>query len=222
MIKQLKMGFKLLRYAHGFAGCMVATVAFFIIGVLLEFARIDGYGTSKYIGVLFVLITGMWPLQMLFSINVSNMVGASPQKKKLQISIPAVLSFWLYLVMYLVVLGMLWIKYRMGVSEADIVTELIVLTIAGVTILGYMGVALKYFWASTVVFFIVINVELNGLIIWQMFNPHALSGISIPVAVLIGFAGVVVGAALYYGLALALYHRPISKYSQISSLRKKM
>lgn len=220
MIKQLKMGFKLMKYAYGLKGCLIAGAILLVIGILQE--TFLGFG-NQATGALFILITAMWPLQLLYSINAANVTLASPCKKKIQTSVSAIVGFASFLLMYFIVLGIYWMKYKtQGITEEQAVTRLVMGSIAIVVLMIYMTVALKYFWVSTVVFLIVfITISFSfQILIWN--SPECFRGISIEIASMIGVAAVVVGALLQYGISLLIYKKPVSKYAQISSLRKKM
>lgn len=217
MIKQLKMGFEMMRYAHGRLSCVIMGICFLVLGILLDILGADMSGTAKYLGSFFVILTAMWPLQLLFSVSVSNEVASSPWKKRLQTSVSVIVAFWSFLAMYLLVLLLAWFKYRSGVASEEIVVELLLVACVMPLMMAYMGGALKYFWGATIVFFVCYYALLIAA-----FFPELFVGIPIAAAVLAGFAGIFVGAALYFGIANLLYKRPISKASQTSSLRKVM
>ncbi|MGN0353228.1 MAG: hypothetical protein ACI4ES_16430 [Roseburia sp.] len=220
MIKQLKMGFKLMKYAYGLKSCLIAGAFFMVLGILQEYFWEIG---NQATGALFILITAMWPLQLLYSINAANVTQASPCKKKIQTSVSAITGFVSFLLMYLVVLGIFWMKYKtQTITEEQAVMRLIMLNISIVVLMIYMAVALKYFWVSTVVFLIVFMATTFGFQIVSYNCPECFGGISIEAASLMGVAAVVLGTFLQYGISILLYKKPVSKYSQIASLRKKM
>ena len=91
MIKQLRMGFNLLRYTHGIKTCVGFGAVMFLIGVGMELCfSAPMEGVSFSVGGYFVLITAMWPLQLLISMNVPEFVVTSPWKKRIQTSVFAI------------------------------------------------------------------------------------------------------------------------------------
>lgn len=223
MIKQLKMGFKLMRYAHGMLGCVFAGVIFFLIGIVIDLNATQTAGTMKYVGSFFILITAMWPLQLLYSIDVSNEVAVSPWKKKLQTSVSALVGAASFLVTYLIVLGLSWYKYKSQmVTREEAVIELFLCAASILILLVYMGAALKYLVVSTILFFIAYYALMIWINVDVVLHPGRFQDVSLVVASVAGFVALGIGALLHYGITLLLYKKPISKYSQLSALRKKM
>ena len=79
MIKQLKMGFKLLPYCHGVMANVISGLVMLVIGVWMEVHSLNltvprtEFNAMQNLGGLMILIGAMWPLQMLISLNVPGM-----------------------------------------------------------------------------------------------------------------------------------------------------
>jgi len=179
--------------------------------------------TINNMGSYFILITAMWPLQMLISLAVPDYVSVSPWKKKIQTSVFAISSFIYYLVSYLLVLAVKLIRYRRGIVTAqELSLELLTIAAFIIVVSLYMAACLKYFAASTVIFCIGMPVVMMGsMVVLEL--DFLLEKLPSPMwSMVIGFAAVLLSAILSYGLLLLLYKKPVSKYSQMSGLRKKM
>ena len=84
----------------------------------------------------------------------------------------------------------------------------------------YMGAALKYFVVSTICFLIMFMVLAMYLNIGRFLGFTA--NMSVLTAGLIGFVVVIAGGFAQYGISVLLYKRQMSKYAQMTSLRKTM
>jgi len=223
MIKQLQMGFKLLKYTHGIKMSLILGVVMLVMGVSMEGVFGPADFTINNMGSYFILITAMWPLQMLISLAVPDYVSVSPWKKKIQTSVFAISSFIYYLVSYLLVLAVKLIRYRRGIVTAqELSLELLTIAAFIIVVSLYMAACLKYFAASTVIFCIGMPVVMMGsMVVLEL--DFLLEKLPSPMwSMVIGFAAVLLSAILSYGLLLLLYKKPVSKYSQMSGLRKKM
>lgn len=221
MIKQLQMGIKLLRYAYGKKINTILGLIMFLVGMAMELFAGGNSGFSM--GSYFILITALWPLQMLISLNVPAVVAASPWKKKIQTSVFVVSEFFYFLVTYGIVVLVKLFRYKNGTLSTEALTaELLMVTVFMIMLILYMAFSLKYFVVSTVVFVIMMYVFMIGY--QAAYYMGMLEGIRIAPAVNIisGVAVLLVGCLLSYVVLCLLYKKPISKYSQMSSLRKKM
>lgn len=229
MIKQLKMGIKLLPYCHGVVANILSAVAMLVIGIwmevqtlMLQVPRTD-FNAFQNFGSLMILVGAMWPLQMLISLNVPGMIAASPWKKRIQTSVFSLLSGAGYLVFYLLVVAIKLLKYFSGKLEYEIlVVELLGLPLSIILLNVYMAFALKYFMASTVVFCFAISLIMNIHGIFYYFGWLNVENITILMAIGMGILSIGLSMLLDYGVTLLIYKKPVSKYSQMNSLKKKM
>lgn len=219
MIEQIKMGIKLLRYTFGIRTCLICMVLFLVIGVLgfCLPAQIAGRMAG-----FFILLETLWAVQMIFSLNVSYMVQASPWKRALQTSVPALISFLCSLILYLLVVllsGLCFLKA--APDEQQLLTEGVLMNgILAFLLLVYSGVAYKWFIAATVAFFVAVYALIGAFNIVSMMGGSI--DLSFAGAAGIGILCIIVGALAEYGLSLLLYQVPVSKWAQMRGLQKYM
>ena len=224
MIKQLQMGYKLLRYAHGVKTCVIWSIIIFIYGVLVEWYTMPDEVSGVHMGIYFIIMVAMWPLQLLASMNVPYVIASSPWKKKIQTSVAAVLSTVCFLFTYAVVAIIEGIKFRKNLITAEDLTFL-VLWGGGfaLMLMVYMACSTKYFVVSTIVFFVAMS-GISAIASIRNFFEIPFLHISLHPAlvIMLGILLVVLGGLLQYGISVLLYKAPVSKYSQMNSLRRKM
>lgn len=227
MIKQLQMGFKLLKYTHGIATNIASLILIFVIGIYFELLpvlepRIE-HRYIIHVGSYFIMMSALFILQMLISLNVPNVVAVSPWKKRIQTSVFALMVIVSYGITFLPMLGMKYFKYSSGIlTYSALVEELMLLPVMTILTIVYMAVALKYFVASTVIFFVILPVVMGVQAVGPLVGWFSYAGISLGMAIALCIAAIFLGAALSYGLLCLLYKKPVSKYSQNNSLKKKM
>ena len=226
MIKQLQMGIKLLRYTHGIVANTVLGVLILLVGIIMELGSSGSTGmatASLSVGGYFILMTAMWPLQMLISLNVPGIVAASPWKKRIQTSVFSVSAVLYFTLTYTLVMVLKLMKWKSGlVSEEQFVIEMLQMVVFVFILMIYMTTSLKYFVVSTIIFCIVLPTFMVSYMI--AYNMDILARLNLgPVAVIsLGYATIFLSALLGNGILHFLYKKPVSKYSQMSSLRKKM
>lgn len=224
MIKQLQTGFKMLRYAYGIKTCMIWCIIGLIVGILAEMQGAEDSFRVSYIGIFSIMLVAVWPLQLLVSMNVPNVVAASPWKKKIQTSVTALLSFVAFLCAYAMIAVLEWIKLSKNVINQEDFTFILIWAAAFAALLMiFMAFSTKYFVVS-LVFFIVITSVFGSLITIREYNNSAILHMNFhpAVSILIGVVIIFITAFIEYGVSLLIYKAPISKYSQLNSLRKKM
>lgn len=219
MTEQIKMGMKLLRYTFGIKTCLVSMVLFLGLGILCACLPVRIMGRMSG---FFILLVSLWVVQMLSSLNVSYMVQASPWKRALQTSVPALLSFVCSLILYLFVVLISVLKLRgAALDERQILVEGVLMNgILAFLLLVYSGVAYKYFRIATVVF----SVTVYALMCVFEFIPNTGKGLNLSFmgAVGIGILCIIAGALAEYGLSLLFYKVPVSKGAQMHGLQKYM
>lgn len=219
MINDLKLGVKLLRYTYGIkmnvalvVVCGIMDLLFFGIELGIGYVWIDGY---------FLLAIGMVPVQLIFSLNAVNNVLSSPARKKLQTTIPAVMSWCAMEGMYvLVVLKKLILALVHPDMTGQICTRMVMLALLAVAIMAFTGILYKYF-----IMMVLMTCVLAGFIqfvLYIQWNLFGQSMFSLVWAALIGFALITVGAAMQYGISLLTYKKPVSKMSVGVQLRSEL
>lgn len=217
MIKQLKMGFKMLRYTFGTKMCIGLMALFMVMGIALSLIHTDRTTPGTYL----LLVVGMWPVQLIYSMNVSRQVQTSPWKKAMETSIPTLISFVglfaCYLVAILIKLPQLGnaSEEELGYMAAEMIFSGTLLMI----LMLYCGLAYKFFILSTVIFFVM---YLGMTIAYNMIIWTTAIRFSFGAAVVIGMLEIVIGALLQYGVSLLVYRYPLAKRAQLRGLQKYM
>lgn len=214
MIKQLKLGFSMMRYTYGMKMCVI------IAGICLLFGFAAELFQVGITGALLFIVGGIWAIQLISSLGVSSMIKTSKYAKAIETAIPAWINFAIYFVCYVVVIACK-LPRLFGASEEIIehmVNELLVYGIAAVVIMVFCGIAYKLFVISTIAIFVVcfgVN-----LLVGSSCLPDI--KVSFGAAAVIGFVCLVVGALLQYGVSVLLYRVPLSKNAQLRGLQKYM
>lgn len=219
MIAELKMGFKMLRYAYGIRSSIGCSLLFLLLGIAGSMlpAEMGNMWLDSYV----ILVVCMWPIQMLYSLSVSNMVQSSPWKKRLQTSVLTFVNLISFLLLYLLVLFIKWVQLTNGLRDMDrVIFELLFDGVLILIMMVFNGTSYKVFVTSTVVFIVlVIGISISGNF---LYNFKLFQAIPLWAAVSFGFAAIAVGAVLQHVIALALYKKPISKLAQMAKLRKQL
>lgn len=225
MINNWKLGFKILRHGYGLVMSIIQGIAFFLFGGFFLFLQISTNNFRGGIpGQVVLLCIGILPIQMLYSLSVSNLVLTSPVRKKLQTSVPAVLTWscmtFLYLATALVRGVMAW---NLPEIRSSVCSELVVLGLVAMAMMLYLGMAYKYFVLSLLFLFPIIFISVNmGMPVelnWAVFSQ---GNASLILAVAVGLACIGVGAIGEYLISLLVYKRPMSKIAQAAPLRKEL
>lgn len=226
MIKQLQIGFKLLKYSHGVIINTVSIAAMLVIGIWLEAMPITILGRGfilRSIGGYCILMTGMFVLQMLVSLNVPDIVAVSPWKKRIQTSVFSITAGVCFTVSFLLLLAVKMVKYSYGlVDYTNLVTELLGIPPLILLLIVYMAFSLKYFVASTFVFCIVMPAVSSLYELGVNWNWFSVDGITVGMAVAVCLLTILISVVLAYGILCLIYKKPVSKYSQMNGLKKKM
>jgi len=230
MIKQLQMGFKLLKYMHGVVTNIASLILILVMGIWFELVPLFEPGTADLehrfifnLGAYFIMMSALFILQMLISLNVPNVVAVSPWKKRIQTSVFSIMALVTFSITFILMLAIKYYKYISGISTyTTLVEEIMLLPLATILTIVYMAVALKYFVASTIIFCIMIPGVMSIQAVGPLVGWFNYAGISLGIAIAICVGAIFVGAALSHGILCLLYKKPVSKYSQVSSLKKKM
>lgn len=229
MINDLKLGLKILRYAYGIKMSLVSGILFLLLSVVniwlsLDFAGNTVRANNIMMGGVMMACTVLLTVQLIHSLNASNLIQVSPRKKRMQTSIPAVLSVGGMGVMYL--LNAL-IFYLIGIwrpeSMVGISTGLVLIALVMALMMMYMGAAYKYFLAASLIFYPILFAIIYTSVDSEWFlSLFALDTIPFMAALFIGLAIVIAGGLVQYLLSLAVYKAPMSKMAQTGPLRKEL
>ena len=208
-MKDLKLGFKLIRYGYKLKTNIMMLILFTAIGCMVE---ISSHGTNM-LGGFYFMLTGMFAYQMIIYMNASDYVQSSVMKRKLETGLPAFVSTIVYIVLFTLLLVEKYILIRMYPGNTEKYLDalfMIVLLLFGAMI--FCGACYKYFVASFIVFMLVVMFGVNTLNSWLydhhifMFKSAGLLKMAI-----IGYAAIIVGGILEYAVSVKLYEKPLSE-----------
>lgn len=232
MINDWKLGIWMLRYAHN------TKMSYIAMGLLL-LLEIAAVALGRESGNLFpacyiLLVLGMLPGHMLYSLSVAGMVQASPMKKKLQTKLPALMNFSVMSVIYLTGALLCGIMVWGKTDRSDTVCQTLILTARSLAIvMVYMGVAYKHFILATVglvpalCFTLTRGLWGEEMLSWGLAGEGLLAflggrEVSLWQVIPEGLVILAVGAVAEYLLSLLVYKAPMAKMAQTASLRREL
>lgn len=218
MLKNLKMGLSLLKYGFNIKQNIVMCSIFFVLGIIIE---VFSKGTNV-LGAFYIVLVGMFVLQMILSMNMSSLVASSSLQKSLQTTIPAITNFIVDLVFLTIVLVIKFIFIKTGmVTETDVIMTLTHFALLVLATFLYCGVCYKFFLAASIGFIAFVLGE-NIIFVELSMNEafvEVFSHISFYAAAAACYGIVVVGALIQFALAKLLYKHPFSRYAFKSILQ---
>lgn len=218
-MKDVKLGLRLLKFGYGVKGMGVCAVAVFLLSIPL-----CAVSMLKAINVpagYFLLLAVFIPSQGMISLYASDLVMASPVRKRLEVSIFVMMQFVGSVAAYLLLLAMGGVvAARSPELIGHVSNQLLQTAVSALCIELYAGACRKYMVASTVGFMMLLlfsrtffTVELLLPVLgsgWELFAKAALLGLAL----------VLFGGGLMYLCNRALYRAPMSKLCQTAGLRK--
>ena len=108
-MKDLILGFKLLRYGYKLKTNVMMLILFTAIGFVIE---LSSHGTN-ILGGFYFMLTGMFAYQMIIYMNASDYVQSSVMKRKLEVGMPVIVSTVVYLVLFTILVAEKYILIRM-------------------------------------------------------------------------------------------------------------
>jgi hypothetical protein len=220
MKKQIILGVKLLQYGLKAKLQLGCAALLLVIGLTLE---ILNHG-NDLVGGFYVVLSSTFLVQILTSLDVSNMVQSSSCKKKLQTTMPILLSTPIQLAAY-TFLVLLRLHSLSQIPADDIESRLAVKTsLAGVIALTfifsvYLGFAYKFYVASIVI--IVLSVV---PLVTVLSVGTARIGESVPMAAIVvsGYLLIPAGQLLSLLFSSLTYKKELSKYAFGTAMRREM
>lgn len=194
------------------------------IGFLSVMALVYEIGNfSNGVGGILMLTAGMYPAQMIYSVSGSQLVLSSPHKKAIMTSLPTIITFCSGMLAYLAAIGIEAIRGMGSPEAAEYSASMILLLGIVLMILEiYVGIAYKYFVVSVV---IMVGCLMGSFYLMGFFGDSELimswfSGVSMPVAIVVGLCLAVLGSLLQYGVSLLVYKKPVSRSAIYGLLRQ--
>lgn len=220
-MKDLKLGFQFLKYAYGRKGVIACAVVSFVLGIPI--CIVDILEAINSAGGYFFLLAAMMPCQGLISLYASDLVMASPARRRLEIAVYTMMQFAGSIVSYLMVLVIGGIVAVCSPGQIrNVCSQLILTAVFAVTISLYLAACRKYFTVSTIIVILVfIFLEAFTDVEWWLPSMEDGWGLFAGV-VLMGMALIVCSGGLLYLLNIVLYKAPMSKLSQTAGLRRSL
>lgn len=218
-MKDLILGFKLLRYGYKLKTNVMMLILFTAIGFVVE---LSSHGTN-ILGGFYFMLTGMFAYQMIIYMNASDYVQSSVMKRKLEVGMPVIVSTVVYLVLFTILVAEKYILIRMYPENTENYQDtlfMIIFILFGAMI--FCGVRYKYFVASFIVFMLVIISCMSTISSW-LCHHHISEVISLGLVKLaaLGYAAILLGGVIEYLISSLLYRKQLSEYA-MSGLSKSM
>lgn len=225
MMKDFKLGVQLLKYAYGRKGAVGGAAVLFLLAFPVCIANM--LAAFNYPGGYFFLLAALMLCQGFVSLYASDLVMASPARKRLEISVFTMMQFVGLAVSYLMVLVVGGLVAVCSPEQIGTVCRQLILTsVAAVIVAPYMSASRKYFIASTIAFCIVLWLAVGFFVAlanmgwwlsftedgWRLFAGTALMGTAL----------ILCSGGLVYLINLVLYKVPMSKLCQTAGLRKSL
>ena len=211
MLKDIKLGFKLLRYGYKLKLNVIMLVFFAVIGIASD---IMSKGTT-IIGGIYFMMSGMFTFQLIMSMDVSELIQSTSLKKKLQIYIPVMSSTVINLVIFtfLVVERVILIQYGVA-DKTQLIYTLFTLDVALFIVYLYTSICYKYFVLGFIVF-MVLFMGVFTVFSGAAFVPvsNAVFKLGLPVVALLGYIAIFAGGALEILIGELLYKKPLSEFA---------
>lgn len=211
MLKDLKMGFQLMKYGYKIKMNVIMMVVILALGIVAE---ISSKGTS-FIGGFYLMMTGMFAYQLIMSMDISEMVQSSAAKRKLQVGLPVVASTVVYLASYTFLLvERVILIHQNPQSKEELLYTLFTILLIMITVYIFSSICYKYFVAGFILFLILfIGVDTGAVILWNNGIGAWLCQIGLGWLAVLGYAVVLLGGGIEYLLGSLLYRKPLSEFA---------
>lgn len=222
MMKDIKLGCKLLKYGLNVKGCIVSLVLCFVLVVFMELVFPIAALSSLWIGMGAAVV-----VQLVHSISVSQMVQTSPYKNKLQTTIPTLIVGGYMLIAHTLSLILKWIGYQriMRMSDPDFIIEFEPYEFSNAIIWAgffmvfielFMGLSMKCFWVATVIFgavFVWFYMGMNGVEMVYFAIPE-------PLAVALSYVIILGGCGFMYLIFCLTYKKDYHRMTFETALKR--
>lgn len=201
MMRELKLGFGLMRYGYNWKQLMVTMAVFDLVGVAFFFLPSMGSFGPIYwaVGVSFFQ-------QSLGTLSLSSLGKSAPVNKALQTSVAVILGVVLNLIVYTLIAAMRMLVWRLDGKTEPYPTEELVLIAGLLLITGiYYAMMYKVGKLGYLLWIILIVVSIMG--IQQVVGVSAVfwPTLSVGTAFGMGIGLILLGGFLQYGIACLLY-----------------
>lgn len=200
MLKDIKLGFKLLRYGYKLKLNVIMLVFLTVIGIASD---IMSKGTT-IIGGIYFMMSGMFTFQLIMSMDVSELIQSTSLKKKLQIYIPVMSSTVINLVIFTFLVA----------DKTQLIYTLFTIDVVLLIVYLYTSICYKYYvlgFIAFMVLFMGVFTVLSGAAFVPVSN--AVFKLGLPVVALLGYIAIFAGGALEILIGELLYKKPLSEFA---------
>ena len=209
MLKDIKLGFKLLRYGYKLKLNVIMLVFFAIIGIASD---IISKGTS-IIGGIYFMMCGMFTFQLIMSMDVSELIQSTSLKKKLQIPVMSSTIINLVVFTFLVIERVILIQNSVA-DKKQLIFTLFTIDVVLLTVYLYTSICYKYFVLGFIVFMVLfmgVFTVLSGVAFVPVSN--VVFKLGLPVVALLGYIAIFAGGAFEILIGELLYKKPLSEFA---------
>ena len=151
MLKDIILGFKLVKYGYKLKENIIMLAFITAIGVIVE---IQSKGTS-IIGGFYFMLVGMFAYQLIMSVDVSEYIQTSAMKRKLQLTIPVITSTALYLFIFTFIIIEKCILINMyPENQKMLIMSLVQLELFMLIVFAFSSICYKYFLLGFLLFIV--------------------------------------------------------------------
>lgn len=191
-MKDLILGFKLLRYGYKLKTNVMMLILFTAIGFVVE---LSSHGTNM-LGGFYFMLTGMFAYQMIIYMNASDYVQSSAMKRKLEVGMPVIVSTVVYLVMLTILIAEKYILIRMFPENTENYQDTLFMLVI-ITCMSIVSSWLCHHHISEVI------------------------SLGIVKLAVLGYTAILLGGVIEYLISSLLYRKQLSEYA-MSGLSKGM
>lgn len=221
MLQQIIYGFKLAKYGLKFKMQVAFSIIFLLCGIVVEFVDRG----RNMLGGFYIVLSAMFTLQLIISLDISTMVQTSPYKKKLQTSLPILTSTPVMLLSYTVVVFIrLYYIYLDPViscdweSRAQVKTGLVAIILLLFMASAYMGVCYKYFVAAFIG--LMLCVFPTSYFFYSSSSFAVIEQFPIAAVVIFGYLMILAGQGISYLLITLTYKKELSRYAFGAAMKR--
>ncbi|MBR1861651.1 MAG: hypothetical protein IJ796_07320 [Lachnospiraceae bacterium] len=218
MIKDIKLGFGLIRFAPKYKTNIAFCIIFPVIGLIYEIMNIFG-NPGFTLGGYFVALAPIYLVQILYSIGLSGMVQSSSAKRKLMTSSVSMVYSSVMILGFLLIAGIKAFAgyYHNWENVRTVSTGLLLSSLIMVFSTFYVQVVYRWIVAG----YLILIPMVMLLVFGGVGSQDRVTGL-IKIAQMIPFTGnyvltflislviVIANAFLFYGLSVAFYRKPLA------------
>lgn len=218
-MKDIKTSLKLLTYGLQFKTMVFMFVVFFSLGIMFEFIS----DTMGNLSGVYLVLNGSYMFQLIMTSTVSNYICSSQIKRKLQTSMPSLLSVILTLICYTIFVAIRVTRFAVTGADAEVVRlgfeGFVTVGLLALCLAIYNAFAYKFFGKSVVVMLVImlplviLSMRGTSLGIIPAFSNNWIYAI-------LGYVLIVLGGFLSYGFSVLFYKKELDPRTYRSALTR--